>query len=144
MTDIAAYLAANGITTQDDDVIWWARSAAREMVNQIEESGGFENPSTSVLYEPIRWDLQDQCPKDSFVCIEEWYKSEAQSRGVPQLEIPSLVMSSAVQMEHEVFERFGKATVVFDLVPYPTGGDDVEINPESTEEGELFRGLAMM
>jgi hypothetical protein len=114
------------------------------MVNWIEESGGIENPSTSVLYEPIRWDLQVQCPEVSFVRTQEWYESEAQSHGVPQSEIPSLVMSSVVQMEHEVFKQFRKATVVFNLAPYPTGGDDVEINPEPTEKEELFGGPAMM
>jgi hypothetical protein len=105
ITNIMAYLAANGLTTQDtDNVIWWAHSTTWEMVNQIEELGEFENSSTSILYKPIRWDLQVQCPEDSFTHTWEWYKSEAQSQGVPQSEVPFLVMSLVVQMEHQVFK----------------------------------------
>ncbi|KAF8546296.1 hypothetical protein OG21DRAFT_1527923 [Imleria badia] len=48
MTDIAAYLAANGVTIHDtDDAVWWAHSVAREMLNRIDESGGSDNPSTA-------------------------------------------------------------------------------------------------
>ena len=58
MTDITAYVAANGVTVQDpDDAIWWGRSAAREMVTRIKEAGGFDNPLTSVHYVPIGQDL---------------------------------------------------------------------------------------
>ena len=59
MTDIAAYVATNGITVQDtDDAIWWACSATQEMATCIEEARGFDNPSTSIHYTLIRQDLQ--------------------------------------------------------------------------------------
>ena len=57
MTDIVAYVATNGVTMQDaNNAIWWACSAAREMVTCIEEARGFDNPSTSIHYMPIRQD----------------------------------------------------------------------------------------
>ena len=46
-------------------------------------------------------------------------------------------MSSAVQMEHQVYERFGEATIAYDLIPFP-GGEDVKVNLEPAEEGKLF------
>jgi len=55
MTDIAAYIAANGITIYNaGDVVWWAHTTAREMINQIEDSGGFNNLHTSTIYMPIK------------------------------------------------------------------------------------------
>ena len=144
MTDIAAYIAANGVTVQDaDDAIWWARSAAREMVTRIEEAREFDNPSTSVHYAPIRQDLQVPIPKDMFECTREWYKHEAWSRGVPQSEVSSLVMTSTVQIEDQVFERFGEAAVMFDLDPFPTT-EDAEDNFGHSEEGELVGEPVLM
>ena len=80
MTDITAYIAANGITVHDaDDAVVWARTAAREMIVRIEDSGGFTNPSTSALYEPIRRELSISCSNDSLNCMKEWYEREAVS-----------------------------------------------------------------
>ena len=80
MTDITAYIAANGITVHDaDDAVVWARTAAREMIVQIEDSGGFTNPSTSALYEPIRRELSISCSNNSLNHMKEWYKHEAVS-----------------------------------------------------------------
>ena len=78
MTDIAAYITANGITVHDaDDAVVWAQTAAQEMIIQIEDSGGFTNPSTSTLYEPIRWELSISCSNNTLNCMKEWYKHEA-------------------------------------------------------------------
>ena len=144
MTDIAAYIAANGVTVQDaNDTIWWARSAAWEMVTCIKEAGGFDNPLTSVHYAPIRQDLQVPIPNDAFEHTREWYKNEVWSRGVPQSEVSSLVMTSTVQIEDQVFERFGEATVMFGLVPFPTT-EDTEENSGHGEEGELVGKPAPM
>ena len=144
MTDIAAYVAANGVTVQDaDDAIWWARSAAWEMVTRIKEAGGFDNPLTSVHYALIRQDLQVPIPKDAFERTREWYENEARLRGVPQSEVSSLVMTSTVQIEDQVFERFGEATVMFDLIPFPTT-EDAEDNSGHGEEGELVGEPAPM
>ena len=144
MTDIVAYVAANGVTVQDaDDAIWWARSATQEMVTRIEEAGGFDNPSTSIHYTPIRQDLQVPIPNDAFERTREWYKNEAQSWGVPQSEVSSLVMTSTVQIEDQVFKRFGEATVMFNLDPFPTT-EDTEDNSGHGEEGQLVGELALM
>ena len=143
MTDIVVYLATNGVTVQDaNDAIWWARSAAQEMINQIEESGGFDNPSTGALYGPMRQDSQVPCPEGSFEHTWDWYEREAESRGIPLMEVPFLFMSSVVQMEHQVYKWFGEATIAYDLVPFP-GGEVIEVNPEPAEERKLFMGPEM-
>ena len=143
MTDIVVYIATNGVTVQDtDDAIWWACSTAREMVIRIKEAGGFDNPLTSVHYTPIRQDLHP-IPNDTFERTREWYKNEVQSRGVPQSEVPSLVMTSTVQIEDQVFERFGEAAVMFNLIPFPTT-KDAESNSGHSKEGELVGKLAPM
>ena len=91
MTNIVAYVAANGITVQDaDNAIWWACSAAQEMVTCIKEAGGFDNPLTSIHYALIRQDLQVPIPNDTFEHIRKWYKNEVWSWGVPQSEVPPL------------------------------------------------------
>ena len=113
------------------------------MVTRIEEARGFDNPSTSVHYAPIRQDLQVPIPKDAFERTREWYENEARSRGVPQSEVSSLVMTSTVQIEDQVFERFREATVMFDLVPFPTT-EDAEDNSGHGEEGELVGEPAPM
>ena len=78
MTDIAAYIATNGVTVHDaDDAVVWARTAIQGMIVRIEDSGGFTNPSTSALYEPIRWELSISCSNDSLNCTKEWYECEA-------------------------------------------------------------------
>jgi hypothetical protein len=59
------------------------------------------------------------------------------------MEVPSLFMSSAVQMEHQVYKQFGETAIAYDLIPYP-GGEEVKVGPQPTEEGELFGGPAMM
>ena len=144
MTDIAAYVAANGITVQDaNDTIWWARSATREMVTRIEEAGGFDNPSTSIHYAPIRQDLQGPIPNDAFEHTREWYENKVRLWGVPQSEVPSLVMTSTVQMEDQVFKRFGEAAVMFNLDPFPTT-EDTEDNSGHGGKGELIGKPAPM
>jgi hypothetical protein len=109
MTDIVVYLATNGVTIQDtNDTIWWACSTAQEMINWIEVPGRFVNLFTGTLYEPIRQDFQVPCPDSSFTHTRKWYKEEAESRMYPLMEVPSLFVSSAVQMEHQVYEQFGR------------------------------------
>ena len=51
-------------------------------------------------------------------------------------------MSSAVQMEHQIYKQFGKAAIAYDLVPFP-GGEVIEANPKPAEEGKLFGGPVM-
>ena len=144
MTDIKAYAAINGITVQDaNNAIWWAHSIAQEMVTHIKEAGGFDNPLTSIHYAPIRQDLQDPIPNDAFKHTREWYKNKAWLWGVPQSVVPSLVMTSTVQIEDQVFEWFGEAAVMFNIVPFPTT-KDAEDNSGHGEEGELVGKLAPM
>ena len=124
MTDIAVYVATNGVTVQDtDDAIWWACSATQEMATCIEEAGGFDNPSTSIHYTPIRQDLQVPIPNDAFERTRKWYENEAWSWGAPQSEVPSLVMTSMVWIEDRVFEQFREAVVMFDLISFSTTED---------------------
>ena len=80
MTDIVAYIAANGVMVHDaDDAVVWARTATREMIIQIEDSRGFTNPSTSALYKPNRQELSISCSNNSLNCTKEWYECEAMS-----------------------------------------------------------------
>ena len=50
---------------------------------------------------------------------------------------PSLVMTSMVQIEDQVFEQFRKATVMLDLIPFPAT-KDTENNSGHSKEGELI------
>ncbi|KAF8553602.1 hypothetical protein OG21DRAFT_1485264 [Imleria badia] len=78
MTNIAAYLATNGITVHDaDDAVWCTRSIAQEMLNHINESGGLDNPSTAAHYGPTQQDRQIPCTDNSLNRTREWYKSKA-------------------------------------------------------------------
>jgi hypothetical protein len=82
MTDIVVYLATDGVTIQDtNNAIWWACSAAQEMINWIEVSRGFDNLSTGTLYEPIRQDFRVPCPDSSFTLPGNGTKKK-QSPGV--------------------------------------------------------------
>ena len=99
MTNITAYIAANGITVHDtDDAVIWAQTAAREMIVRIEDSGGFSNPSTSVIYELIRQELKIACSNDSLNCAQEWYEREATLLSQSVEEMTSIAMSSEAQL----------------------------------------------
>ena len=98
------------------------------MVTCIEETRGFDNPSTSIYYAPIRQDLQVPIPNDMFKHTRKWYENEVQSWGVPLSEVPSLVMTSSV---------------MFDLVPFPTA-KDTKNNSGHSEKGKLIGEPAPM
>ncbi|KAN0082700.1 hypothetical protein V8E55_008495 [Tylopilus felleus] len=105
MTDIVAYLTVNGVTVCDaNDMVWWACSAAQEMLIHIEESGGFDNPAMSAHYAPIRKDLMVHCTTESLNCTREWCKHEAQTHDILAEELPTNVMSMEARMEDDVFQ----------------------------------------
>ena len=69
MTNIVAYITANGVTVHNaDDAVIWAQTATQEMVVQIKDSRGFSNSSTSTIYKPIRQELKVTCSNDSLNC----------------------------------------------------------------------------
>jgi hypothetical protein len=104
ITNITAYLAANGVTVHDtDNTVWWACSIAREMLNCIDESGGSDNPSTAAHYGPIRQDRQIPCTDDSLNRTREWYESEVQTRGVLLSEVPPITLSSQARIKDDTF-----------------------------------------
>ena len=111
------------------------------MVTCIEEAGGFDNPLTSIHYALIRQVLHVPIPNDMFKHTRKWYKNEAQSRGVPLLEVPFLVMTSMVQIEDQVFKWFRKAAVMFNLNPFPIT-EDTENNSGHSEKGKPVGELA--
>ncbi|KAF8547070.1 hypothetical protein OG21DRAFT_1527405 [Imleria badia] len=125
MTNIAAYIAAYGITVHDaDDAVWWVHSVAREMLNHIDESGGSDNPSTAAHYGPIRRDRQIPCTNDSLNRTRKWYESKARTRGVPL-------------SEDDTFLRFNKAALIYDIVTSSNDMDDVGEPIELDENGGL-------
>ena len=105
MTDIVAYLTANGVTRHDaNNAVQWAHTVAWEMTNRVKESGGYTNPSMSAHYRPMREDLLVQCTCESLNCMQEWYEREAREHGMPVKEIPPVIMSLGFRMEVDIFQ----------------------------------------
>ena len=114
------------------------------MIVQIEDSGGFTNPSTSTLYKPIRRELSISCSNDSLNHTKEWYECEAVSRGQPLEELPSTVMNPKVRMELDALQQFGEAVIAYNIIPVPTSGGNVSEDVALEEDSELPEGPAPM
>ncbi|KAF8432102.1 hypothetical protein L210DRAFT_3650585 [Boletus edulis BED1] len=112
------------------------------MVIHIEDSGGFSNPSTNAIYEPIRWELRIACPNESLNRTNEWYEHEAVLLGQPVGEMSSVVVNLEAQLELEIFQQFGEAALAYDLTPVPTGGDHGGESVMLEEDSELPEGPA--
>ena len=107
------------------------------MIVQIEDSGGFTNPFTSTLYEPMRWELRISCSNDSLNCMWEWYKHEAMSQGQPLEELPFTVMNLEVKMELDALQQFGKAAITYNIISVPTSGGNVSEDVTLKEDSKL-------
>ena len=114
------------------------------MIIQIEDSGGFSNPSTSIIYEPIRWELKITCSNDCLNCKQEWYEHKAALLGQSVEEITSITMSSEAQLELKALQLFSEAAVAFNLTPMPVGGDNGSEDIMLEEDGKLPEGPAPM
>ena len=145
MTDIAAYIATNGVTVHDaNDAVVWARTATQEMIIQIEDSGGFTNSSMSALYKPMRQELRIPCSNNFLNHMWKWYECEATLRDQPLEELPSTVMNPEVKMELDTFQQFGEAVIAYDIIPMSTSGGNVSEDVALEEDGELSKGPAPM
>ena len=114
------------------------------MIVWIKDSGGFTNPSTSALYEPIRWELSISCSNDSLNHTKESYEREAVSQGQPWEELPSTVMNPEVSMELDVLQQFSEAVIAYDIIPVPTSGGNVSEDVALKEDGKLPKGPVPM
>ena len=114
------------------------------MIIQIEDSEGFSNPFTSVIYEPIRQELKITCSNDSLNHTWEWYKHKAVSLGQLVEEMTSIVMSSEAQLGLEALQLFGEAMVAYDLTSMPVGGNNESEDVMLKEDGKLPEGPALM
>ena len=145
MTNIAAYIAANGVTVHNaDNAVIWARTTAQEIIVQVEDSGGFSNPSTSVIYEPIRQELKITCSNDFLNHTWEWYERKAVSLGQSVEEMTSIALSLEAQLGLEALQLFSEAAVTYDLTPMPVGGDNGSEDIMLKEDGKLPKGPAPM
>ena len=114
------------------------------MIVRIEDSGGFSNPSTSVVYKLIRWELKIACSNDSLNCTREWYECKAMLLGQSVEEMTSIAMSLEAQLGLEALQLCGKVAVAYNLTPMPVGGDNGSEDVMLKEDGELPEGPVLM
>ena len=114
------------------------------MIIQIEDSGGFTNPSMSALYKPMRQELRISYSNDSLNHMKEWYKHEATSQGQPLEELPSTIMNLEVKMELDALQQFSEAAIAYNIIPMPTSGGNVSQDITLEEDGKLPEGPALM
>ncbi|KAI5989536.1 hypothetical protein EDD15DRAFT_2370602 [Pisolithus albus] len=138
MADIAAYLAANGITPHDaDDALVWARRAGREYITHAVDNGGERDPNVRAALDLLRVAINDP-PVLKENRSKEWVERQARTLGIATERIAAYEARTVSDAELPIIRDFCSAAVIYDLPNYlgVEGRISQERTPEQNDEPE--------
>ncbi|KAI5992519.1 hypothetical protein EDD15DRAFT_2197090 [Pisolithus albus] len=138
MADIAAYLAANGITPHDaDDALVWARRAGNKYVTRAVNNGGEQDPNVRAALDLLRVAINDP-PVMKENRSKEWVERQARTLGIATERIVAYKARTISNAELPIVRDFCATVVLYDLPDYPgvEGRISQERTPEQNEEPE--------
>ncbi|KAI6158860.1 hypothetical protein EDD17DRAFT_1511799 [Pisolithus thermaeus] len=149
MADVAAYLAANGVTPHTaNNAITWACRAGNEYITCVVSNGGDRDPNVWAAIDLLRAAIHNPHPPSENQSVE-WVNQQAQALGISPERIAANEACMFEAGEVYILQEFAVTAALYDL-PHLPRGDDQGMSGDSpagtweAEEGELPDGPAPM
>ncbi|KAI6142542.1 hypothetical protein EDD17DRAFT_1515718 [Pisolithus thermaeus] len=149
MADVAAYLAANGVTPHTtDNAITWAHRVGNEYITHVVSNGGDQDPNVWAMIDLLRAAIHDPHLLSENRSVE-WVNQQAQALGISPERIAAYEAHTFEAGEVYILQEFAVTAALYDL-PHLPRGDDQGMSGDSpagtweAEEGELPDGPAPM
>ncbi|KAI6148186.1 hypothetical protein EDD17DRAFT_1514327 [Pisolithus thermaeus] len=142
MADVAAYLAANGITPHTaNDAIIWAHRVGNEYITCVVSNGGDQDPNVQAMIDLLKAAIHNPHPLSENQSVK-WVNQQAQALGISPERIVAYEACTFEAGEVYILQEFAVTAALYDLPHLPRGDDqgmsgDPPAGTGEAEEGEL-------